>query len=151
MDYNPPSMDNTFNNIFAYNVQPIQIYYPHSHYSNGFQPMYGCGDQVSDINCMEMATMNDHLLPPAEEPAYGRGDQVWDINCMQTAAMNVIAEEPSPLLEPAFAETSTREFDGQPSSSNQPMPVEGAYDHASSFHREEERQNSLFDMVHYSG
>ncbi|KAG8612158.1 hypothetical protein MANES_S095222v8 [Manihot esculenta] len=136
MDYNPPPnpppMDNTFNNNFAYNVQPIQTDYPPSHYSNGFQPMYGCGDQIS--NCMETATMNDHLLPSAEEPAYG-----------------LIAEESSPLLEPAVAETSTREFDAQSSSSNQPMPIEGAYDHASSFHIEEERQNSLFDMLHWSG
>ncbi|KAG8645540.1 hypothetical protein MANES_10G056924v8 [Manihot esculenta] len=102
MDYNPPPnpppMDNTFNNNFAYNVQPIQTDYPPFHYSNGFQPMYGCGDQIS--NCMETATMNDHLLPPAEEPAYGRGDQVWDINCMQDIISMQTATRNDHLLMP---------------------------------------------------
>ncbi|KAG8650432.1 hypothetical protein MANES_07G038914v8, partial [Manihot esculenta] len=112
VDNDPPPINNTFNNNFVYSVQPIQICQPPSHYSNGFQPIYG----LSDINYMVTADMNGYLL--------------------------VIAEESSPLLESAAAEKSTREFDAQPSSSNQPMPVEGAYDHASSVHREEERQSS---------
>ncbi|KAG8650423.1 hypothetical protein MANES_07G038365v8 [Manihot esculenta] len=186
VDNDPPPMNNTFNNNFAYNVQPIQICQPPSHYSNGFQPIYGRGDQVWNINSMQTSSMNDlFLMPTGQELIHGRGDQVWDINSIQTTTLNdhfyvpaeepvfgcgnqvsninymvtadmngyllVIAEEPSPLLEPAAAEKSTREFDAQPSSSNQPMPVEGAYDHASSVHREEERQSSLFDMLQYFG